>query len=245
MWTREQLKTNAKGRLSYFFWPAFLACLLSGILTGGAQSISTGLQTRFQLQYQVSSLEQLPPEAYSLLLGETTVVGLVGILLAIFVGNVVAVGLCRFFMEGREHPVSFSALFSAFRVNYGNVVKTQLLTNLSVFLWSLLFVVPGIIKSYQYCMVPYLLSENPHMDAARAKELSRWMTDGEKMDIFVLELSFIGWSLLCALTCGLGYLFLAPYIQATFAELYEALREKALAYGTASPQELPGFGYML
>ena len=78
-----------------------------------------------------------------------------------------------------------------------------------------------------------------------AKELSRWMTDGEKMDIFVLELSFIGWSLLCALTCGLGYLFLAPYIQATFAELYEALREKALAYGAAAPQELPGFGYML
>ena len=215
MWTREQLKTNAKGRLSYFFWPAFLACLLSGLLTNGARGISVGFQTRIQLQYQVSSLEQLPPEAYGLLFGEATVASLAGIVLAIFVGNVVAVGLCRFFMEGREHPANFSALFSAFRVNYGNVVKAQ------------------------------LLAENPHMDAARAKELSRWMTDGEKMDIFVLELSFIGWSLLCALTCGLGYLFLAPYIQATFAELYEALREKALAYGAAAPQELPGFGYML
>ena len=245
MWTREQLKTNAKNRLSYFFWPAFLACLLSGLITGGMSGVTTGIQTRFQLQYQVSSLEQLPPEAYGLLFGETTAVGLLSIALSIFVGNVVAVGLCRFFMESREHPASFSALFSAFRTNYGNVVKAQLLTNLSVFLWSLLFVIPGIVKSYQYCMVPYLLAENPHMEPARAKELSRWMTDGEKMDIFVLELSFIGWSLLCAVTCGLGFLFLAPYIQATFAELYEALREKALAYGAAAPQELPGFGYML
>lgn len=245
MWTREQLKTNAKGRLNYFFWNAFLVCLLSGILTGSGRSIVTGMQTRFRLQYNVSSIERLPPQAYELFFGELSVATIVSIVITIFVGNVVAVGLCRFFMESREHPASFAALFSGFRVNYGNVVRAQLLTNLSIFLWSLLFVIPGIIKSYQYCMVPYILAENPHMDAARAKELSRWMTEGEKMDIFVLELSFIGWSLLCAVTCGIGYLFLAPYIQATFAELYEALREKALAYGAAHPAELPGFGYTL
>jgi len=245
MWTREQLKTNAKGRLSYFFWPAFLACLLSGLLTGGGSGLVTGFQTRFQMQYNVSGAEQLPPEAYGLFLGEMGVVSLISIAAAVFVSNVVAVGLNRFFMESREHTASLSVLFSGFRVNYGNVVKTQLLTNLSIFLWSLLFVIPGIIKAYQYCMVPDILAENPHMDPARAKELSRWMTDGEKMDIFVLELSFIGWSLLCVLTCGLGYLFLAPYIQATYAELYEALREKALAYGAAHPAELPGFGYTM
>ena len=250
MWTREQLKFNAKGRLRFYYWSGVLACLIAGFLGGG---VSGGVGFQFDLfQYDFSGFDGLFGR------GDETQVEIVMILLAIyliilalvicyslFVSMVVQVGLNRFFMENREHKASLAVVFSGFKGNYLNVVKVQFFTQLSIFLWTLLLIVPGIIKSYEYFFVPYLLAENPNMDVYRAKELSRQMTDGEKWRIFVLGLSFIGWELLAAFTCGIGSIFLAPYIQATFAELYEAMREKVLAQRMALPEELPGFSYSL
>ena len=87
----------------------------------------------------------------------------------------------------------------------------------------------------------YMLAENPYMSYKRAKELSKALTDGEKMEIFVLDLSFIGWYLLGYLTCSLGIYFLTPYVQATMAELYSAARAKAFAMGISGEEELSGF----
>ena len=112
--------------------------------------------------------------------------------------------------------------------------------NLFIFLWSLLCVIPGIYKEYQYYYIPYLLAENPYMSFDRAKELSIAMTDGEKMDIFVLDLSFIGWYLLGAIIL-IGGIFVNPYAQATYAELYAAARSKAMDTGITGPDELSGF----
>ena len=98
--------------------------------------------------------------------------------------------------------------------------------NVKVFLWSLLFIIPGIIKSYEYCMIPYILAENPEIEMDRAFEISRKMTKGEKWKIFVLGLSFIGWYLLGLLCCCVGTIFVDPYSEATYAELYQVMRDR-------------------
>ena len=114
-------------------------------------------------------------------------------------------------------------------------VKTMFFRDLYIFLWTLLLVIPGIVKHYQYYLVPYILSENPDMDTRQALDVSRSMMEGNKFRVFVLELSFIGWLILGTLLCGVGTIFVAPYIEATKAELYAVLR------CGAQPASLKGF----
>ena len=159
-----------------------------------------------------------------------------------FVSGPVIVGKNRYFMEHRAFGSRFERLFWAFRSGrYMNVVKIMFWKEVKVFLWSLLFVIPGIIKSYEYCMVPYILAENPQISCERAFELSRKMTKGEKWKIFVLDLSFIGWRILGVLCCCVGQVFVEPYYEATFAELYQIMREKAHGLGFSDYNELYGF----
>ena len=99
--------------------------------------------------------------------------------------------------------------------------------NLFLGLWFMLLIVPGIIKTYSYRMVPYLVAENPEMDFKDAIDASRKMMDGEKWKTFVLDLSFLGWIILTSLTCGiLGIFYTTPYISQTNAELYTVLKAK-------------------
>lgn len=106
------------------------------------------------------------------------------------------------------------------------------LRNLFIFLWTLLLVVPGIIKHYEYLMVPYILAENPGMRREEAFLISKKMMMGQKWDTFVLDLSFIGWRILEGLTFGiLGIFYVEPYIQSTFAELYTVNKEVAYRNG--------------
>ena len=159
-----------------------------------------------------------------------------------FVSGPVIVGKNRYFMEHRAFGSRFERLFWAFRSGrYMNVVKIMFWKEVKIFLWSLLFVIPGIIKSYEYCMVPYILAENPQISCERAFELSRKMTKGEKWKIFVLDLSFIGWRILGVLCCCIGQVFVEPYYEATYAELYQVMREKAHGLGFSDYNELYGF----
>ena len=99
-------------------------------------------------------------------------------------------------------------------------------------LWSLLFVIPGIVKSYEYCMVPYILAENPGMNRKEAFLISKKMMMGQKWNTFVLDLSFLGWRCLEAITFGiLGIFYVEPYVQATRAELYAYNRTIAYQNG--------------
>ena len=159
-----------------------------------------------------------------------------------FVAGPVIVGKNRYFMEHRAFGSRFERLFWAFRSGrYLNTVKIMFWKEVKIFLWSLLFIIPGIIKSYEYSMVPYILAENPQISCERAFELSRQMTKGEKWKIFVLDLSFIGWRILGVLCCCVGGIFLQPYIEATYAELYQVMREKAHGLGFSDYDELCGF----
>lgn len=161
------------------------------------------------------------------------VICVVATALKIFVFNPLILGCQNYFVRNLDEDCGLNYVGSGFTNNYLNGVKVMFLKGLYTFLWSLLFIIPGIIKSYEYRMIPYLLAENPDMTAAEAFAESKRMMDGQKWNAFVLDLSFIGWYLLTALTLGiLGVFFTNPYKYQTDAALYEALRDNGNAsYG--------------
>lgn len=251
MWTRALLKANAKTVLRRSYWKVFLLCLIASVLMGEL-SLNYNFGSHGGHEYenaagQVSSL--IGGSLLTLILNTAfAMLGILAILLVLVAAlcwgilftPIIQVGQCRYMMENRAQDPGLGTLFSGFTTNYWNLVGGMFYMNLRVFLYSLLLVIPGVIKSYQYTFVPYLLAENPDMDGARAAEISTVMTDGEKWNIFVLDLSFLGWNLLGHLLLGIGTLFVNPYYQATRAELYAAMRAKVLASGYVTEAELSG-----
>lgn len=248
MWTRQLLKKNGKIAFQRNYWTCVLVCVLGGFLGGG---LATGYNFEIsseELQEfaNTMTLEKLlgqitPALIFAVVL--TTVIGLmVGICITTLVSNVVIVGNHRYFLENREHKTAFSQLFYGFQGGrYVTNVLIMFLRNLYVFGWSLLFVFPGIIKSYSYMLVPYILAENSELDRKRIFELSSQMMRGHKMEAFVLELSFFGWFFLAAMTGGiLNIFYVNPYWHATFAEFYSAVKADAKGRGIYVESELPG-----
>lgn len=244
MWTRELLKTNAKQCLSCT-WKTTILVVLAYMILSGTQV--------FNVTYNADSMHNISNTGWTVLGG----LSLVGILLAIFFVAPLKVGYYRYFMEARLGDAPFSTLFGAFRKgDYGKITLSLFMTDLKIFLFGLLLVIPGIIKAYEYVLVPYLLAENPQMDHHRAQELSRRIMYGEKLNLVILELSFFGWILLGSILIaivGTFVWFLLPvltfvysillscYMEATRAEFYAAMREKAFAQNLSSPEELAGF----
>ena len=168
-----------------------------------------------------------------LLAGIATVVILIVLVAKVFVGNLLKMGGYRFFILNQTAQPGIGTLLDGFRSGrLGNIVLTMFLRELFTTLWSLLLVVPGIVKHYEYLMVPYIIAENPAMDYKEAFQISKQMMDGEKMEAFIMDLSFLGWYLLSAVTCGLLAIFYVnPYVQASFAEMYTFNKQKAYQEG--------------
>ena len=103
----------------------------------------------------------------------------------------------------------------------------MLLQKVYIFLWTLLLIIPGIIKAFSYAMTSYILKDNPEIKNNEAIEKSMQMMQGHKMDLFLLYLSFIGWAILSVLTLGIGFIFLTPYVNAAVSHFYEDLKEEA------------------
>lgn len=137
------------------------------------------------------------------------------------------VGACRFYVENRDYKAPVSKLLFGFQSGfYGNSVLVMFMKNLFVALWTLLLVIPGIVMSYAYRMVPYILAEQPDIDYREALRISKEMMYGQKWEAFFLDLSFIGWLFVGAVTCGIaGIFYVKPYVDATNVELYVTLRE--------------------
>ena len=145
-------------------------------------------------------------------------------MLGAFIGNPILVGGSRFFVTSLNQPARVGEVGYAFDHNFLNVVKTMFLRDLYTFLWGLLLIIPGIVKSYEYRMIPYILAENPEISTKEAFAKSKAMMAGQKWKAFVLDLSFIGWELLSLFTAGLPHVFyVGPYRDLTNAALYEAL----------------------
>lgn len=241
-WTTAQIKERAKNSFrSFGYWNAFLVTLVISLLAGGGSGMGSGINIVLS---NMSSSENSDTEfaAYAVILILVLIVSLIAIAMSVFIVPALMVGQNRFFMEHRGSESSVSSLLYAFRCgSYFNVVKVMFLMNLKIFLWSLLFIIPGIIKSFEYFAVPYILAENPGIDSRRAFEISKQMTMGEKFNIWWLGITFIGWWILCLFVCGMGQYFLVPYIQASYAEVYALMREEAHANGISDFSELPGF----
>jgi hypothetical protein len=251
MWTRTLLKDNAKACLRKTYWRAFLFCFVATLLTGSLALRRSFFSIHLKLGFDGLSLQN-PNALYLYLLSLSsypmviaTVISLVLTVMVLawelFAVPVVQVGWCRVMMENRVGNPPLDTIYSGFSTNYWNLFKGRFYANLRIFLYSLLLIVPGVVKYYQYVFVPYLLAENPNLTPARTAELSAQMTDGEKWNIFLLDLSFIGWRILGALLFGIGNIFVEPYYRATMAELYAAMRAKSLARGITDENELGGF----
>jgi uncharacterized membrane protein len=155
---------------------------------------------------------------------------------------VLEVGLCGCFVKiYKEERTDLAEPFNGLSVNFLRKLGSYLLMMLFAFLWSLLLFIPGIIKMYAYILTPYILATCPNVKAVDAITLSRRMMVGNKMKVFVMHLSFIGWFLLGILTLGiLLLLYVAPYFSATSAGFFEEIKNEALANGVVTEEELYG-----
>lgn len=120
---------------------------------------------------------------------------------------------------------------NSFSLGFGNwlhVVWGMILSTIYIFLWTLLLIIPGIIKSYSYALTPYILVEHPEMSANEAIEESMRLMDGHKFDLFYLQFSFIGWAILSILSLGLGFFWLIPYQMTAQAAFYRDIKNEAM-----------------
>ena len=237
------LKNNAKKELTGTYWMAFLLSLIFSIIVVACNTIISTIQyagvdyskaieyaAEGKLEKAQAMLQQDDPVV-------STVVSLLSIAIAVFLINILRVGHNKAYIHNRYNKeIKIELLFEPFK-HYFNTMKTMFFRDLYVALWSLLFVIPGIVKSYSYYMIPYIIAENPNISTSRAFEISKKTMNGEKGKAFYMHLSFIGWYLLSLLTCGIGAYFLTPYTQATFTEFYEYTKSKAISTGIASPEE--------
>ena len=228
MWTRADLKMRGKVAFQRNYWSAVIVGLVMSVVST-IVSVSNSRNLRgynSRHGYYISEYSLL----WAILGAFSAVLGLGIILLNIFVGNVLMVGGSRFFILNQTETANPAVLGCGFRSgHYGNIVLVMFLRDLFTFLWTLLLVVPGIIKYYEYLMVPYIIAENPAMSREEAFLISKKMMMGQKWEAFVLDLSFLGWRILEIATFGiLGIFYVEPYIAATFSELYTFNR--AMAY---------------
>jgi uncharacterized membrane protein len=251
MWTRQLLKENAKVAFRRNYWTCVLVSILAGFL--GVTTVGGSVNFDFSQESSGTSGDVsqmisggIPDYLVYALGGAVLIAFVIGICFSLLVTNVVKVGCNRYFLENREHKTDVSQLFYGFKQGrYGSNVWVMFLHDLYIFGWSLLLIVPGIIKTYQYALVPYILAENEDLDKDRIFKMSKEMMDGHKMELFVLELSFIGWALLGTLSLGMvGIFWTNPYMNATMAEFYSAVKAESLQNGTVLPHELPGVSPM-
>lgn len=146
--------------------------------------------------------------------------------LAVFwfvLGGIIEVGYRKFQLNLiDQNEEKLENLFEYFAY-WKNMTVARLLRTIYVFLWTLLFIIPGIIAEYNYAMTPYILAENPEMPAGEAIRRSKEMMMGNKWRLFCLHISFIGWKILCAFTLGIGSLWLVPYENAAEAFFYREI----------------------
>ena len=230
LWTRSELKGRAKFLLKQNYWYSVLAALMYTFLLGNGFTHSYNVLKNKNSEVE-TSIQGFHP---ILMFGIAATVAVVVVIsfivylaIAYFLWNPMTVGCCKFFKNGRDGRQDVKDIFRMVRDCNKTVRMTMLLKTIYLTLWSLLFIVPGVIKGYEYAMVPYLLLDHPEMSRQEIFAESKRMMMGNKWDAFVLDLSFIGWHLLGACTFGiLTILYVNPYQYYTEAELYHVLRDR-------------------
>ena len=215
---RKELKARAKALLKANYWPMVGAALVLAIVTYAAAANSGTAQ----------NAEEITDEAAYRLTGMLAMlIALAGAAIKIFVFNPLEFGGRRFFVRNIEGQ-SRDTLFEGFRTeNHMRASLTFLLRDLYILLFTFLLIVPGIIKAYEYYFVPELLSDHPELNGKDVLDLSKEMTNGMKMELFKLDLSFILWSMLSGITYNIaGIFFVFPYKAQTRALAYAELVDR-------------------
>ena len=224
----KELRAKAWESLKGKYWLAFAVCIVLGLLC----SIGTSLTSLSQnLMNIVNSVEPSQMDATAELGAKVIVVMasvalIFGFLFSLLVSNAASVGLCNYFIKNTDSKPSFKDAFSGFKVKYGRNIGTLLLMGIKIVLWTILFIIPGIIKTYEYSIIPYILADDAEISSKDAFKKAKEMMKGNKWRLFKLEFSFIGWALLCIVTFGIGAFFLTPYMNAAMAEFYVELKNK-------------------
>jgi uncharacterized membrane protein len=152
-----------------------------------------------------------------------------GFFFSLIVGGPLALGAAIFTLSfSRKQNPHLNQIFDGFK-DFGNAAPTYLMMIAYIFLWSLLLIIPGIIKAFAYSMSFYILADNKSLKPGEALKMSEKMMDGNKWKFFTLQLRFIGWSLLCILTLGIGFLWLIPYIEISKAKFYDDIKDKVVS----------------
>jgi len=232
MKTRQEIKAIGKAQFKANYWNCVLSLLLVTAVLGVISWISNGQNVQ-----ELVSDDSAATVTFSIRTGA-------GGLLSLLLSGPLTIGLYFFFIKnviGARDNLTVTTPFSEAFKNYPRKLGGSLWMGLFVFLWSLLFVIPGIIKAISYSMSQYLLADCPNVTARDALKLSMRMMKGHKGEFFVLYLSFIGWGILTALTAGiLGIFYTGPYLQSTFAAYYLEGREEALRTGAVTMEQLSG-----
>ena len=259
MWTRGVLKEKAKTAVKRSYWGLVLVCLIMTMISGGGSAGAnfgnrsqsddgSGFMNMFKaMQGEVDPAVMMG--VAGAIVGVFLVITVVLLLLSIFVFYPLWIGVYRYHLECCYDTRTVGDLgilgFGFRKENYGKVVKTMFLMELYLFLWTCLFIIPGLIKSYEYRMIPYILAENPQLETKQIFQLSKEMMTGNKWDSFVLDLSFIGWIFLSMFTCMILYVFyVGPYIYMTDAFLYDTIKQNASIdyFDRTLPGAQPAYG---
>lgn len=250
-WNRKELKEKAKLRLKANYWKAVLIGLITILISGSSpltfkfndhsDSTQTSEQAAEQFSQQVATagstaleeISQIPVAGWIAIAVFAIIFALIVVAIALLVKalvfNPLEIGRDRFFYKDLEENAEIKEVCYAFDRDYKNSVKVMFFRDLYTILWTLLFIIPGIVKAYEYRMIPYILSEDPNMDKNEVFAMSKQMMTGNKWKAFVLDLSFILWDILGACTCGILHIFyIEPYKRLTDAGLYQALKDEQL-----------------
>lgn len=221
-------------------WPlsigtGILVCLMGGLLTG------TNFMPEFEFRIENQNIESI--RDFLLVLWDyggvylTTASGL-GIL-QFLIGGTVQLGYARYLLDQHDgKKLEFNLSISRFN-RFADGFLQRLLRGVFVFLWGLLLVIPGIVAFFSYAMTPFIMEENPNLTPLEAITASKRLMRGHKGELFILELSFIGWSILCGLTANIGYIALNPYKNAAYAAFYRDITRLNPGIRSDDPWENP------
>lgn len=209
---RRIARDRLEGRWTVAILAGLVAAVLGGVLATGGIRVNVSLSRELQEHLRFSLLAA----HWKRFLAQLT-------LCQFIIGGVIRLGYCQFLGKlHRREEARVSDLFSQFD-RFGDGFVLQFLTGLYVFLWSLLFLIPGIVAAFRYAMAPFILAEHPGMRPSQAIQASKEVMTGHKWELFCLYLSFFGWMLLSAFTLGIGSLWLIPYMNSAVAAFYSEI----------------------
>ncbi len=218
-------RQHARRVLAGHWGTAILVGFVATILGGNGNP-----NVNLQITQNIGEIDpySIPPQTYALLFTITSIIATAALVMSIvyfLLGGVIQLGSAKYHLnliDGRDS--SFSDLFSQFS-RFGSALVMNLLQGIFVLLWMLLFIIPGFIAAYSYAMAPYIMLEDPNCGGYEALKRSKQLMKGHKMDLFLLDLSFIGWELLCVLSLGIGFLWLYPYVNTARASFYRDITQ--------------------